>query len=149
MIAATPEDAIVLVARSALSLRCVGCIGIDAVRQPVVEIHLRREFEGPSGLRRGANLNVNVHCPALIPAGVDGEKLDLAARVGDLIATEELLADGVETRIPNVRIDAQRIAMSDVHLSAWQRLTVSGAETRDRERQSQLCTGPDSPVARI
>ena len=106
---------------------------MDAIRQFIVEVQLRRKLEAPLGHRRGANLEVNMYRSARIPARVHSDKPSLTARVGDLIATQKLLADGVEIRILHIRIDAQRIAMPDVHLGARQRLTVSGVEARDQQ----------------
>ena len=63
LIATTPENPIILVSRGAPSFRGIGRVSVDAIRQSVVEIHLRREFEAPTGLRHRANLDVNVHRP--------------------------------------------------------------------------------------
>ena len=110
---------------------------MDAIRQDIVEVQLGRELEASLSYRRGANLEVNVYRPAQIPARVHSGELNLATRIGDLITTHELLADRVEIGILHIRVDSQRIAVPDVHLGAWQRLTISGVETRDQQRQSQ------------
>ena len=146
LIPATPKDAIILVSRIALAFRGIGLIGMDAIRQFVVEVHLRRELQVPLGSVRGANLHVNVHGPARIPTGIDGEELGFATRVGDLVAAQKLLADGVETKIPHIRIDAQRIAVPDIHLGAGQWLTISGAKSEYLQCQREWRSGFDLPV---
>ena len=89
---------------------------MDAVRQHVVEVQLGCELEAPLSHRRGANLKVNVYRPARIPARVHSDEPSFAARVGDLIASQKLLADGVEIRVLHIRVDALCIAMPNVHL---------------------------------
>ena len=79
LIAATPEDAIMLVSRDALPSRGIRRVSMDAIRQSVVEVHLRRELKASPGRGRGANLEVDMHRPAFIPAGVYGDEPGLAA----------------------------------------------------------------------
>ena len=149
LIAAAPENTIVLVSGRARSSCGIRGVGVDAVGQSVIKIHLRCELKASPGHGRRANLEMDVHRPAFIPAGVYGDKPGFATRVGDLVATEKLPTDGIEIRIPHVRIDAQRIAVPDIDLSPRERLTVSGAESRDQHRQSQWRAGPDQPLGGI
>ena len=87
MITTTPEDPIMPVSRCARSFRGIWGVGMDAIRQPIVEVELRSELEAPPGHERGANLEVNMHRPARIPARVQGDEPGLPARIGDLVAT--------------------------------------------------------------
>ena len=73
-----------------------GGSGVDTIGQSIIEIHLRCELKSPMAHGLGANLEVNVHRPAFIPAGVHGQEAGLATRVCDLVATEEFLADSIE-----------------------------------------------------
>ena len=79
---------------------------------------------------------MNVYSPAPVPAGVNGEKLRLAGRVGDLVAAQKLLTDRVEVWVLHVRIDAQSIAVPNVYLSTNERLTVSGIDAREPHGES-------------
>ena len=82
-IATTAEDPIVLVSCSARSVRGIRVGSVNAICQPIVEVQLRRELKVPLSHRRGANLEMDMHCPARIPARVHSDEPNLAARVGD------------------------------------------------------------------
>src|SRR6266849_2331154 len=87
LITTMSEDPIMLVSRGARSCRGIRRVSMDTIRQHIVEVQLRRELKAPPGHGRGANLEVNMHCPARIPARVHGDKSSIDARVGYLIAT--------------------------------------------------------------
>src|SRR5574340_175689 len=98
LIAAATEDAIILIPRVAPALCGIGLIGMDAIRESIVEVHLRRELIASLSLGFGANLDMNVHRSALIPAWVDGDESSLALRIGDLISAQKFLAERLEGR---------------------------------------------------
>ena len=102
MISAPPENAIILVARGTWTFRGIQLASVDLIRQPVIKVHLRRELQVPLGGVRRPNLHMNVHGPARIPAGIDGDELRFAPHVGDLVAAQKLLADGIEVAIPHI-----------------------------------------------
>ena len=85
MIPATSEDPIMLISRGARPVRGIWRGSMDAIRQHIVEVQLRRELESSLSHRCGANLEVNMYRPARIPAGVHSDEPSFAARVGDLI----------------------------------------------------------------
>jgi len=146
LIAATPEDPIMLVSRGTHSSRGIGRVSMDAIRQSVVEIHLRRELKGSWGRWGGPYLEMDMHRPAFIPTGVYGDESDLAALVGDLVAAEKLPADCIEPRITHVGVEAHRIAVPNIDLSPREGLTASGIDARDDKRESQWSTGPDQSI---
>ena len=55
-----------------------------------------------------------MHRSTPIPAWVDGGEMSDSVGAGHLVAPEELLAWGVESRIADIRVDPQRVAMSDI-----------------------------------
>ena len=63
---------------------------------------------------------MNVDRPAGIPAGIDSEEFGRPVLVAHLIAPQKLPSAGIEATlaIPHVGVDAQGIAMPDVHQSA-------------------------------
>src|SRR6185369_10450830 len=87
LVSTTPEDPVMPVSRRAWSLRRIGWGSVDAIRQLIVEIQLRREVEALPGHRRSANLEVHMHRPARIPTRVYRDELNRASHIGDLIAT--------------------------------------------------------------
>ena len=63
LIPATPKNAIILVLRVTPAFRGIGLIGVHAIRESIIEVHLRRKLRVPLGGVRRPNLHVNVHRP--------------------------------------------------------------------------------------
>jgi hypothetical protein len=57
-----------------------------------------------------------MHGSNRIPARIDRHEPGFAPGVSHLIASQELLADRVESRISDIRIQSSRIAMPDIHV---------------------------------
>jgi len=87
MLAAAPEDPIILIPASTFSLCRVRKGGMDAVRKAVLKIHLRSKLKRPLGAGYRTDFDVNMHSPAVIPARINREKLRFTLCIGELIAT--------------------------------------------------------------
>src|SRR5207244_276468 len=84
------------------------------------------------------DLKVYVDGAALIPAWIDRNELNGPIRVGHLIAAQEFLAFGIETRVRRIRIDAQRVTMPDIHGGAGQRNAAAAVDLRNTKHEVQL-----------
>src|SRR5262249_39254158 len=73
----------------------------------------------------------------------------LALRVGHLVAAQELLPHGVEARVPDVRVDAEMVAVPDVDLYTGQRLAAIGREARYENHEVERQPGLDRGVAGV
>src|SRR5258706_13261789 len=99
--AALLEDAVGGVPRDPLCSLLRGRRLRDHLRaQPVVEEELRGEL----ARGRRADLEVDMHGTALVPAGVHRGEFRAARRVGGLVAAQELLA----ARVVHIRVHAER-----------------------------------------
>ena len=85
------------VGRALLGVRRVR---VDRRGDRVVEEELGRELEPAVVVRVGADLEVDVHGAAAVPARVDRLERGRAGRVGHLVAAQEVLAARVEARDP-------------------------------------------------
>ena len=74
------------------ALRGVHAGGEDLGAEGVVEEQLRGELEAARRVGVGPDLEVDVDRPALVPARVDRDDRRLAARVGALVAAQEVVA---------------------------------------------------------
>ena len=85
VLAAPPKDPIILIAGAPFALRRIGRARMDVVRKAVLEVHLGSELQRALGGGR-ADLDMYVHSPAGIPAGVYREKPRFAVCVRELVA---------------------------------------------------------------
>lgn len=72
---------------------------MNSVRDGIIEVKLRSEFVALTGSRIGANFEVDVDGSARVPAGIYGEEAGAPVGAGHLIATQELLAAGIESPV--------------------------------------------------
>src|SRR4029077_17938022 len=100
-------------------------------RHRVVEVELRGELESAARTRLLAHLEVDVHGSPPGPARIDRAEAGDPARVRDLVSAQELLARGVEARVPDARVHAPRIAVPDVDQRARDRCAGAGGAARD------------------
>src|SRR5690349_11561748 len=80
----------------------------------VIEEKLTREFI--CRLSSRPHLHVDVHRAAVVPAGPDRLKLDVAVRIAELIASEPVLAARVlaSAAVSFIRINTGRVAVPNV-----------------------------------
>src|SRR2546428_2482089 len=135
LLAAVLKNAVLPVSQSASPLGSVGGLRVNPVREGVVKIDLRRELIAPSGLWTRADLEVDMNSSNRIPTGIDRQKPDRPGGVRDLIAAQELLAPRVEEPVPHVRIDAERVAVPDIHHGARERRAGLTADFMDAKCQ--------------
>src|SRR3989454_12695922 len=135
LLAAVLKNAVLPVSQSASPLGSVGGLRVNPVREGVVKIDLRRELITPSGLWTRADLEVDMNSSNRIPTWVDCQKPHRPGGVRDLIAAQEFLAPCVEEPVPHVRIDAERIAVPDIHYGAMERRTALAADFMDAKCQ--------------
>lgn len=90
-------DGIVRVPHRARAASAVGRIRPEnGIGSGVIEEDLcRRLGRGVLGCVKEASLQMNVNRPAHVPPRIDGLEGDLAARVGDLVAAQEVSSPGV------------------------------------------------------
>ena len=69
--------------------------------------------------------------------------------VGDLIAAQKFLPDGVEAGISHIRIHTQRVAVPDVHLGTGQWLHSPEPRRNMLQCQHEWRTGFDLPGRRV
>src|SRR5262249_49643306 len=97
--ATVPEEAVALVGQAGLAAARVGLEGVDAIAERVVEVDLRGEF-----LTVGrTDLEVDVHRPTRIPAGVDRREPSQTGRGRRLVAAQELPARRAAAGVLHVR----------------------------------------------
>jgi hypothetical protein len=98
----TSKDAVSIVPLGALPFGGIGGLGVDSIRERIVEVKLRRKLISTLGRGTDANFEVNVDSSAWIPTGIDCNELDNPICVRQLIAAQELFPDGTETSIRHV-----------------------------------------------
>ena len=113
-LAIAAENRIAVVHRPAAVFAIVRRLLEDLVGNGFVEVKLRCEFLIARRWRSAADFKMDMHRPACVPTGIDGEKLRDAFGVGLLIAAQELFAACVKARVAHVRIDAERVAMPNI-----------------------------------
>src|SRR2546426_6884303 len=135
LLAAVLKNAVLPVSQPALPLGSVGSLRVNPVREGVVKIDLRCELIPPSGLWTRADLEVDMDSSNRIPTGIDCQKPDGPCGVRDLIAAQELLSPRVKEPVPNVRIDADRVAVPEIHHGALERRAGLTADFMDAKCQ--------------
>src|SRR5438132_6758526 len=111
LLAAVSENTILYIPQRTLPLGRVRSLRVDLIREGFIEVQLRRKLIPPSGLRMRTDLEADVDGSARVPNGIDREKPGRPLSVRDLIAAQEFLPPCVKGPIPNVRIDAERVAV--------------------------------------
>src|SRR5205814_1964099 len=92
---------------------------IDLIRDALVEEELRGELVARGWPVEDANLAVDMHGAALIPAGKNGLEAHGPVAVCGLISAQEFLAQRVVRRL--VRVNSLRIAMPDIDVDTGER----------------------------
>jgi hypothetical protein len=98
----TSKDAVLLVPLGAWPFGGIGGLGVDSIREGIVEVKLRRKLISTLGRGTDANFEVNVDSSAWVPTGIDCNELGGSIGVCHLIAAQELFPDGTETSIRHV-----------------------------------------------
>src|SRR6267143_273622 len=142
-----PQEAIRGVRRIAVPMPIIRSARVDCVRDLVGKIEL-----GGGRLRADAKLQVHVRCAALVPARIDRLEPDGAGGVRELRAPQKRL---VIHRLDVPRgdggalvagVDAERIALPDVHGRLWDRRAGRGGlehAENELERHAGLALGDD------
>src|SRR5882724_7980881 len=142
-------DAVPRIAQALLSPARAGRLGEDLVAERIVEEELRGEIVHPTTARRRPDLEVDVHGPAPVGAGIDRGEAREAVAVRGLVAAQELLAERGPARVLHVGVDADRVAVPQIHHGTGQRRAGTRREARDAQRQPQRGAGPHATVRRI
>src|SRR5919199_1276820 len=124
--AAVPEDGVAGVARRSAGTPVVRPLAIDRVGERIREVELARVDD----LAADVHLDVDVHGPALVPAGVDRLERSDPARVRPLDAAHE----GARVAV-DAGVGAERVAVPDVDGRAFDRLAGRGVDDRKPEEQ--------------
>src|SRR5438445_3165509 len=135
LLATVSENTVLCIPQRTVPLGSIRSLSIDLIREGFVEVQLRRKLIPPSGLRIRTDLEVDVDGSARVPTGIDREKLGRPIGVRDLIAAQEFLPSCVKGPIPNVRIDAECIAVPDIHHGACERRAGVAADLMDMKRE--------------